>query len=230
MDDFLLQLKELSKNKETKKIEAFLSEMVTREPNNTEWLLRLAIVELDPPFADYYKSLELLEKVLTQDPNNITAVLIKAYVKHFCLGGVDEALLHKINSIKTESNEEKSMLAFITAWFYQDQQLVDSKSKELHEGEMHCLLESIRLCDKHVWNHWRLAELYIEENRLDAAKKHMQRALSNIVKVYSDTYDNCDETDVEEFINGRIKGIYQEKVTIASFQKDLDKLPKSFDA
>jgi len=230
MDDFLLQLKKLSKNNETEKMEALLSKKVEQEPNNIGLLLLLARVELIPPVADYYKSLDLLEKVLSLAPNHVIAILLTAYIHHFCLGGVDKDLLHKITAIKTDDNEEKSMLAYAASWFYQDQQIADSKSKELHEGEMRCLLESIQFCDKHVWNHEHLAQLYIKENRIIEAQFHLKKALNNVVKVYSDTFDNYDQTDMNEYINDRFKGIYQTKFYIKIFQDELDKLYKLTDA
>ena len=200
MDNFLLKLKSLSQNKETLKIDALLREKIKQEPNNIEWLLRLAIVIQYPPIVDTDKSLELLEQVLKLDSKNVTAILLIAYIHHYCLAGLDKTIFDRITTFQTNNDEEKAMLAYAASWFYQDQQ--DPI------GEKHWLLESIKHCNKHVWNHRTLARQYVVENQNNEAKKHLQQALHNIVKIYSGNFNDYDETDVNEFINERIKGIY----------------------
>ena len=106
------------------------------------------------------------------------------------------------------------MLARVASWFY--------RFHGNPEEEKRYLLESIKFCDKHVLNHAALAQLYLAENRITEAKAHIQQALNNIVKVYSETFDNYKENDVDEFINGCIKGIYQMKSTVESMQKELN--------
>lgn len=216
MDDFLLKLKKLSKNDETEKIIALLEGKIKQEPNNIEWMLRLAVEAQHPPLVDTDKSLEMLERALKLEPNNVMAALLAVYIHHYWLFDFDEALLNKITSIKTDNNEEKSMIAYAASLFYQFQ--------GDHAHEKQYLLESVKFYDKHVWNHRNLAQIYLEKNQKTQAEAHLQKALNNVIKIYSNDSDDYDGTDINEFINEGIKGIYLTQCNFEGLRETLKKI------
>ncbi|MBD3231047.1 hypothetical protein GF322_00095 [Candidatus Dependentiae bacterium] len=201
MTDLISKIIELSKKDELRKIERLIEDKLKEEPNNIGLLLRLAVLEIDPPFADHEKSIFFLQKVLAIDNNNAIAILLLAYVNYYCIAGIDEKLMNKLNSIYTDDNEINSMLKYVASWFYIDK---DSKLEEM------LLQESINFCESHVYNLVHLAELYFKQGRTQEAKALVEKALSNVKKIYRFDMDDevYDATDVDEFLNERIKGIY----------------------
>jgi len=200
MKDLISKIIELSKNNNLVKIEALIEKQLNQDPNNIELLLRLAVLEVDPPFADPAKSIALLEKVLTIDKNNAIAALLIAYVNYYCIAGIDEKLMSKLNSMHTDDSEINSMLKYVVSWFYMDR---DPKMEEQF------LQKSINIYKGHVYNHVHLAKLYFKIGRNIEARDLIKKALKNIKKIYSKENDfEYDASDIYEFLNERIKGIY----------------------
>lgn len=199
MTDLVLEILNLSRKNDIEGIETIIEKRLVYEPENTDLWLRLAIVELAPPISDYYKSIYSIEKALSVEKNNIIATLMLAYVNYHYLGGIDEKLLYKINSLKTDHNELNSMLKYATSWFY------CAKNIKLQEAY---LRESIDIYNGHVWNNYYLAKLSIADGRMDEGKLLIDRALKNVIKIYSiDSFED-DITNVDDFVKERIKGIY----------------------
>ena len=78
--DLLEKIKILNKGLETEALEELLGIQLKKCPRDIELWFKLAIVELIPPLADYYKSLDCLNKVLEYDKNNPYALLLQAYM------------------------------------------------------------------------------------------------------------------------------------------------------
>ena len=126
-------------------------------------------------------------------------------------------LLHQIKNLHTDSNEINSMLQYVASWSY------SKGKKDDPEMEEKLLKESILLCDKHVWNYEHLARLYLQQKRYLEINSLIKKALSNIKKIYSDD-DDHDITDINEFINERIKGIHLNNICIEIVHEKL--IPK----
>ncbi len=214
MTDLISKVIELSKSDELLKIEELIEDVLKKEPKNIELLLRLAVLEVDPPFADHEKSIASLGKVLAIDKNNAIATLLLAYVNYYCVAGVDEELMSKLNSIRTNDNEINSMLKYVASWFYIDK---DPRLEEL------LLQESINFCKEHVYNYVHLAELYFKQGRNQEARVLIEKALRNVKKIYSfNGEEEYDATDVDEFLNERIKGICLTDPNLESIEELLE--------
>lgn len=211
MPNFDLKIIELSKNNEIEKLEAVLEEKLNQEPTNIDLWFKLALVELCFPFEDGFKGRDCIEKILAIQENNPIALLLLAYIQFYYLGGLEEALMLKLNSLHTVSDEINSMLRYAASWFYF---LKDEQIKEQF------LKESVSIYSGHVRNYVHLANAYFAKGFHEEAKGLIKKALGNVVKVYNDD-DVVDITDVNEFLNERIKGIYITDVNLKSIEEKL---------
>lgn len=213
MNDILTKVNILSRN-EDKSLYHFISEQINHESKSVELWISLAIAIVRPPLVDEEKSIVFLNKALAIDHNNPIALLVLAYVYEHELGGIDDMLLHQIKNLHTDSDEINSMLKYVASWSYRE------NKKYNPEEEERLLKESILLCDAHVWNYEHLAKLYFKQKRYLEVNSLLRKALKNIKKVYSDD-DDYDITDINEFINERIKGIYLSRSNFKFIKQDL---------
>lgn len=130
------------------------------------------------------------------------------------LGGIDDMLLHQIKNLHTDSDEINSMLKYVASWS------CSKGKKDDPEMEEKLLKESILLCSKHVWNYEHLARLYIQQKRYLEVNSLIKKALNNIQKMYTDD-DDYNLTDIDEFINERIKGIHLNDICIEIVREKL---------
>jgi hypothetical protein len=135
-------------------------------------------------------------------------------VYEYQLGGIDDMLLHQIKNLDTGSDEINSMLKYVASWSYRESKKNDSNIEE------QLLKESIKLWDKHVWNHMRLVKLYQRQERYLEINPLIYKALRNITKIYNNI-DHPDVTDIDEYINEHIKGIYITDLNIELIQQKL---------
>ena len=181
-------------------MEKLLEQALLQNPQNINLLLRLAILEQEVPLADHHKSIAVLESVLKIDPSNAIALILLAYVHYHNIGVINGSLFEQLISNPTKDPEIKSMLKYTASWLYAPQN--DKKNVEKW------LIESITECQSHVYNYSNLAELSLKQNRYAEAKKLIQHGLKNVEKLYIGNIGYADETDIQEFLGERIKGIY----------------------
>lgn len=202
MHDLLTKINVLYNNDNDNEVYRLIEEQLKHESNDIGLWLSLAIVIVAPPHGDEEKSIACLQKALKIDENNVRALLILTYVYEHELGGIDDVLLKKIESLHAESDELNSMLKYAASWSYAKRKKNDPITKEK------LLLESIQLCNKHVRNYEDLAKLYFDQGRDAEARELVKRALSNVQYIYPKDAHERDATNVNEFINERIKGIH----------------------
>jgi tetratricopeptide (TPR) repeat protein len=198
MTDFIKEIHALTLSYDLEKIEQLIESRLELEPYNCDLLLMLAILELAPPISDYYKSIDSIRKVLTIKKSDVIASLLLAYVNHYYLGGIDDESLNYIKTAVPDNAEHSSMLKYAESWYYVG---LDRKMQET------CLGDSIEAFDRHVWNNYYLAKLYLEQGDEAKAKLLLKKAVENVVTVYSDESNGFDILSVDEFVNERIKGI-----------------------
>jgi tetratricopeptide (TPR) repeat protein len=206
MNELIRKIIEVSRDKNAEeKIEKLLEERLIIEPCNRELWLRLALVEIEVPLVDCDKAIVCLDKVFALEKDNPIALLFLAFIYHYELGGVEQDLSDRLDSINTSDEEVNSMLKYTASWLhytYKDFKYKD-RAKKL-------LKESIAIYGGHVWNYIDLARIYFLEKRDQEAKVLIEKALKNVIKVY--VYLNAkqkyDMTDLDEFLNERFKGIY----------------------
>lgn len=214
MNDLLTQINILNKANDHEGIYNLVEEQLKHESNDVNLWISLAKAIITVPIVDHEKSIACLEKALAIDNNNPIALIVLAHVYEYELGGIDDMLLHQIKILHTDSNEINSMLKYVASWSY------SYTKKQHYDMEEKLLKESIELCDTHVWNYEHLARLYLRQKRYTEVNSLIKKALSNIKKMYSDNEDH-DITDINEFINERIKGIHLNDICIEIVREKL---------
>ncbi len=185
--------------------------------HTSEIWIKLAIAIITVPIVDYEKSIACLEKALAIEYNNPIALIVLAHVYEYQLGGIDDMLLHQIKNLDAGSDEINSMLKYVASWSYKKSKKDDCNVEE------ELLKQSIKLCDKYVWNYINLMELYKQQGRYLEVNSLIYKALSNITKIY-DGITHPDVTDIDEYINEHIKGIYLTNSNVRFIREDL--IPK----
>ncbi len=214
-NDLAAKIIELEKKNTREKVEVLLEGKLKEDPKNIDLWLRLAVLKLYFPFHDEYKSIEYLEEILKIEKDNPIALLLKAYINHYYLWGIDKELFDKLNSIHTSNNELNSMLKYVANLYYYEK-------KEDPEKEKQLLKESINLYTGHVWNYVCLAYLYFSKGQNLEAKELIKKALKNVKKVYSDDDLEYDLTDPNKFIEQNIKGIYLSRNQLKNIKEMLN--------
>ena len=214
MKDLLLYLDRLEKEEKYEELYSIVEKELQTGSHTSDVWIKLAIAIIVVPIVDYEKSIACLEKALAIERNNPIALIVLAHVYEYQLGGIDDMLLHQIKNLRTDSDEINSMLKYVASWSYSD------GKKDDYEMEEKFLKESIELWDKHVWNYMHLVRLYKRQKRYLEINNLIYKALSNITKIYDDTND-LDVTDLDEYINEHIKGIYITDLNVESIQEKI---------
>ncbi|MBU5442529.1 hypothetical protein [Paenibacillus sp. MSJ-34] len=117
----LSELKEkIRQTKEIELAEELVEDYLKENPNSVEGWLWLALVELEIPLVDMYRSMECLEKVWELDPFHFPSLILASYIMDTMLGGVDAKLFDKLNRFPTErlTKEEQGILEMAKGWHY----------------------------------------------------------------------------------------------------------------
>jgi len=214
MRDLLLRLDRLEKEENYRELCNIVDYELKNSVHTSDVWIVLAITIIVVPIVDYEASIACLEKALSIENNNPIALIVLAHVYEYQLGGINDMLLHQIKNLRTNSDEINSMLKYVASWSYK------KSKKDDPEVEEELLKESIRLWDKHVWNHINLMELYKQQGRYLEINNLIYKALGNITKIY-DGSNHPDVTDLDEYINEHIKGIYITDLNAESIQQKL---------
>lgn len=186
-------------------IEKYLENLIEKDPYNIDLWLRLAIVESDSPIIDHDKAFACIERVFVFDPNNYKAILL--YLEMRVISSkIPVWFLEKLNNIKYPSYEYESMIQYLLHWHY-------STIRDF-EKKIEVLERSVQLYQGHVHNNFRLGQYYYEQGRKKEALLLFERALKNIVKVYTGTGQDHDYTDVNEYIAEFITGIHATEILV----------------
>jgi hypothetical protein len=186
----------------------FFENRVKYEPRNIEALLLLSIIEINTSKSFINTNIKLLEKiVMISEENEAVAVIILAYIKDF--NYIDDDLLNRLNNLQTKNAEINSMIKFMISLAYKERDNIEFQEKYLKE--------SIDIYQGHAWNYMHLEDIYQRQGKKTEAEKLKQMAQSNIkIKDYSELdFKNYDPTDVNDFLNERIKGITSIHVSMA---------------
>jgi len=178
-------------------IKNLIDEYLAKNPEDTDVRLRLVVLEFTPPWEDPELLSKYLNEIFKYDPDNIYATLILACTQDIFWGEITDTVFKKLNNLSSKNTEILSMIELAKAWYYQCKD-----NDELYEKH---LLNSISHCNQHVSNHIDLAHLYAKKGNKDEAKKFAQKAIDNVQVIYT-RGSTTDITDVEDFINERLKG------------------------
>lgn len=186
------------------------------DPANVMLLLDLAKVELIHCCYKKEEQFKTVNKILLQDPDNTTALLLLASRKSL-YHEYDEMLINKLISLKTTDPEINSMLLFSASRFYTHKDV--KKEEEL-------LLQAIKEYPYHVKHNLQLAKIYDASHRYAEAKKLKQRAFYNITRVLSETETNESVGSAEKFITQDIKGIWSIEYDYKTLYDEVSKYNK----
>lgn len=218
-----LKLKELSNEYEATNdasliniIQKTFETYLKNHPQDSETCIRYAIFLKEEPTISYpEKSVEILEQLLDENPQDIRALIVLADIKDSSCGGIDDKLLKHLNSIHVENHELMSMIEYIKSTYYR---LKDPKQYE------ECLTKSVNLYQAHVNNNKELGEIYLSQGKMTEACKLLRQALTNISYIYPEVWPYLGKTyhitTVDNFIDYFIKGTYNTQSNL----KDLGEL------
>ena len=202
----ILELSKRGNEEDMLEAEKLLEHALQDDPQNTDLLLKLAVLVQEFPYVDL--SIPRLEKILSYDPDNALALLILAETNHHLYSEISKPLFDKLTSVTTGNAEIDSMLRYAASWFY-DSWFYDNNPNDYELEKL--LLESINICQSHVNNYEALAELYMRQARYSEAKIMMQKAIKNVTKIYTKEIfaaETRDMTDVQKFLALYVKGTY----------------------
>lgn len=165
-------------------------------PNDVTMIIRLAIAAHTRPFCDDTKALEWLATIPSNHFLYPKALLVEAWVKEG-FDGTTEEYAPKLLACKTNNKEEESILHYMASRCYD---LDTLKYKEL-------IFHSVSLNDKYVWNNVDLGRWYLRQRDYKRGEHFILKGLHNIQKMGCSYAPDDDITDIEEFINSRIKGV-----------------------
>ena len=195
LDQKILELSKRGNEEDMLEAEKLLEQALQNDPQNTDLLLKLAVLVQESP--DFDLSIPRLEKILSYDPDNALALLILAETNyHFC-SQISKSLFDKLTSLTTGNVEIDSMLRYAATWFF----TINPNDYE----EEKLLLESISICQSHVNNYEALAELYLRQERYSEAKRMFQNAIKNVIRVRA---KDRDMTNVQKFLAEYVSGTH----------------------
>lgn len=209
--EFNDQLKKLIEKGDSFETEKFLEEQLKKYPNDIGLLLKLCMTRINIPIEDGEKALLCINKIYEIDINNFYATILEYCIYDSILGGIEEIHYNKLKRLNNCSNYQLSIARYLMSyyWYFTKNDVV--KTIEL-------LKESIELCNEFVNNYNLLGGIYIEMGHKELGVKLKRKALENIKMIYPDEYI-YDFTDVNEYINEIITGIY---VTDLRYQEILE--------
>jgi tetratricopeptide (TPR) repeat protein len=149
------------------------------------------------PFADQQDSAYILSNILEYDPHNGIVMVLRAYMQYWYSRLIhNKSWVDELSSVVTGDAEIDSMMRYVASLYYE---IGDQDIRE------NLLMQSINLCQDHVYNYRDLAMLYLKQGKFEKAAKLMGLALKNIKKIYR----GCkpDITDYHSFIMEFITGI-----------------------
>lgn len=194
------------------KIEKYLN----NNPFDTDIWLLFAMFEYQIPVKDTNKSIECLKNILKYDPSNSTAILLLAAFYNNEFGYIDDDLFTRLNTIKNQNNEIMSMIELAKSWHY------GSLLKNNYVAQEESLIKSINLCPYCVRNYINLANLYLEQGKINKGKELLKKAINNIKNVYFENYDPLNINDIEEFFNTYFKGTHTTRPALNLLIKKLN--------
>ncbi len=169
---------------------------------------------LQSTFVDNYpKALEVIESILSKNPFNTSAILLKGYIEDIFMGQVSNSTIDMVDKCIYGNNhhEEYFEQLFLLKAFY-------FRFKNADKWLFY-LLESIKIDSNSSYNYYLIYQYYLKEKKIDLAKENINKALRNIKKVYELT-DIINPIDFNEFINEKYRGVYISKINYETMRDE----------
>jgi tetratricopeptide (TPR) repeat protein len=179
-------------------LQLMFEDYLRKNPYDTEVRIKFSFVLYRSLLNANISAINCLEKILEYEPNNILVSLIIFYI-HQHESVIDQEVFEKLSNLQTEDTQIQSMIEYAKSWYH----IV----RDDYDEYENCLLKSIELCDKYLWNYVDLGQLYIKRRDLAKGYTLIKKGLENFEYVYDEQHPQ-DILDIEEFFNERFKGIH----------------------
>ncbi|MCL5875208.1 MAG: hypothetical protein M1114_01925 [Candidatus Dependentiae bacterium] len=168
-------------------------------PRDTDIWIKLALAVYTKSYADDIRAMECMNEILSYDPTNPYALIILAYIESHW-SRISDTTFEKLSLVQDEDNEIMSTIEYVKSWYYSEQ-----GNKTLYQKSLE---NSVALCQQHVNNYIDLGWVYINQGKIEEGEKLKAIGLANVKirYVYSNNTIYFNFTDVDEFLNERIKG------------------------
>lgn len=178
---------------ESKELFSFQSNLLQgiNESNFIEITLQVAILMTLPPVADYNEAIKIL-KAFSIENEDIRIFIFGSFLSSTWENHKENDFISKLNSyIDIADNEQKAIINYLNAYdiFMHDN---NSNDQNVYKD---WLVKSIKPDVKFVYNYYRLAQVSEKKK----AKELLEKAFSNIEKVYSD--EECKGLKIGDFIS-----------------------------
>lgn len=193
-----------------KNMRDILSAKLQESPCDVELLMSLALTW--DVIEEKDSAIELLKHALICDPKNIKALLVLASVQEGYYG-LEDDMLHLLESAKTDKPDETAMLLFLEAQYYR---VRDERTYEK------LLLMSIHHYKGYVRAYFNLARLCDGKGLYNEACYYARKAIENVKHVSSDA-EHYHVINVESYIDELIKGISIPEMQFQILQELMEK-------
>lgn len=166
------------------------------------WDLLISI-QLMTPLEDYESATKYLEKAYTLFPSNHIYYALKMYFKETFLSGLNDYDRKEIsNFFSIIDSKSRAILSIVLAKSYWN---VDNRLYQ------HYLLSAIKNYPEFINPYFDLATFYLERGKNNKGKECIEKGLSKIYRVYSNSNSIPFDTSIDFFVDDEIGGIYIEK-------------------
>lgn len=187
-------------------IEGLLLSHLKSNPDDVDILIKLALAQYTKPLIDEDAAISNLKKALCLNPNSVEAVLILAYVEYHTYA-IEEDTLAKLERCKADNPQEKGLLCFMQALYYDKHHYFCGKYKNEY-GKL--LVKSLEFYPESVWPNVYLARFYKEESDFNKAYHYYKLGLDNVKLIFENDHYFV-PTDANAFLNQYVKGIHMSK-------------------
>lgn len=150
------------------------------------------------------KSVEMLERLLAHNKHDAKILLLLADIQDSSIGIMTKEVIKRLHEFHSDDNQEMSMIEYTKGrlCYYFD--------KKKYEE---CLIKSIQLCERHVWNHEELGYICIARGDIKQGCELIKKAIKNVKYIFPSTNPSigsiieiptADEY-IGEFITGTIR-------------------------
>jgi len=146
-------------------------------PHDTEFRLRLAVLETVPPLCDYGRSITFSDSVLEYEPQHFQALALSVHNNLWYYGELNKTTLNLLMNFETNEKEISAIKDYLIADFYYA--INDTKNYEKY------LNSSVKYYPFHVNNLLQLAKIHKKNNAVIEANNLIKKALQNIQTIYS---------------------------------------------
>ena len=202
MDEQLLKnVRVLVQEEKIDDAEKMILDYLDRNPKDSDAWIRLALVEMTPPYEDHRLIFEWMDKLLAYDPFNPYALLMLSYVHTYLFCGIPDDVYRRLCLAKNNDLEIMSMIELAKSWYF--------SSKNDWVNFEKSLRKSIEYCSFHQENLTSLGAFLLKKGEIEQGMKLIKHGMQNVKHICTSN-DSCvtDPISMNDFLNEGFKGIF----------------------